>query len=163
MVSNEAYKIDSVKTALYSFSVLCLFLITIILITQITFRLIGQPIRGIGTLAQIIHAWLVFLVLGNLEIDGRHIEVDYFAHKFSERTQLLLGVFRHLLILFASGFLLVAASLAVLEFFEHTTPIGVPYPIIHAAPLIGVILLGVSGLIRLRSEIGSIRRRSTDG
>lgn len=133
---------DSISNILYQIANVLLVLTTVALLSSILFRLFSVRIRGMQLLAQLFAVWMSLLIAGNLERDGKHIEVDYFVNKLSPTVRRYVDVFRLAVCIFSVSFIVYSALLAIQRFWNSTSPaLNVPAPVLHAAPLIGMTFL----------------------
>lgn len=142
--------VDNTKRIVEILSTMSLLLITILLLFQISSRRIGISFPGVQTLARVAAIWLTFLLVGNLELDNEHIRVDYFMEQLSPVYRRPLDLLVLGSNIFAVVVLVIGAFLATLHFMDSTLPtVGISSSVIHAAPLLGMILLLFAYLIKM--------------
>jgi TRAP-type C4-dicarboxylate transport system permease small subunit len=144
----------AVRRFVYTLATLCLFGVSASLLIQITTRSVNIGVQGLGALAQLLTVWMSFLVIGNLEFDDKHIEIDYFVNKLPESIRRIVGITIIALCVVWAGGVLYSAFLAVQASMDSTIPtLGVPAASLHASPLIGMSLLVIAYLMKMKSRV----------
>lgn len=150
----------AVMRLVYALATLCLFGVSASLLIQISTRSINIGIQGLGALAQLLTVWMSFLVIGNLEFEDKHIEIDYFVNKLPETLQQLVSIGVSVICLIWAFGVLLSALQAVPASMDSTIPtLGIPAATLHAAPIIGMTLLAIAYLVKMKSRIENLVAR----
>ncbi|KTG10583.1 hypothetical protein AUR64_07890 [Haloprofundus marisrubri] len=149
---------ESISHILYAAATLCLFLVGATLFAQIVTRAFNIGFAGLQVLAQLLAVWMTFLVVGNIELEDRHIEIDFFVEKLPNKPQAVLRLFVMTVNIFGAAVILLSALTAIGASWGTTlSSIHIPTPVLHAAPVIGMTLLLGSYLGQLRDVVYSLR------
>lgn len=95
---------------------------TLLLLFGIINRALSLGVSGIPGLSRLLGIWITFLILPQLTLDERHIKVEYFYNRASDRTQNLLDMLTMILGTIFCLFILVSAVITVYDF--HGTMIA---------------------------------------
>jgi len=135
-----------------------LLFVVVVLLARPILRNIGVSLQGIQALAQIIAVWIAFLGLGIVELQRRHIRIEYFFEKLAPVLQRRVNVAIVAMCLFVTAVIPLSAVFAVRALGGATIPtLGIPAATIHAAPIIGVTLLFVIYLERFRTALTELQ------
>lgn len=149
--------LERTSRLLYGGAALSLLVIVVLMIARIASRNLGLGLGALQIVAQAFAVWLTFLVVGSLELDHRHIEIDYFTDRLPERWRPLHEVAVALLTLYAAGVVFVGSVQAMQRFWDSTAPsIAIPIPFYYAAPVIGVGFLVVVYLDRIYEHLREV-------
>lgn len=157
----ENRRLNSVLHTIYSLATACLLAVTAALLIQIATRTANVNVQGLQAVAQLFAVWMSFLVVGNLEFEDKHIEIDFFVDLLPETARAVLEVVVLALSTLWAVTILFSAFLAVQAFAGTTIPtLGISTSALHAAPLLGMCLLVLAYLMKL---VSYVRDSVTDG
>jgi TRAP-type C4-dicarboxylate transport system permease small subunit len=138
----------------YSVAVVCLFGVTVALLLQITTRILSVSVPGLQALAQLLAVWMSFLVIGNLEVEDKHIRVNYFMEKVPAPIRKVVDIAVLGISAGWAAVIFLAAIQGSLASADTTIPtLGVPTSVLHAAPLLGMLLLALAYLAKIKTAL----------
>ncbi|AXG06957.1 TRAP transporter small permease [Haloplanus rubicundus] len=138
----------------YTVAVVCLFGVTVALLLQIATRTLNVSVPGLQALAQLLAVWMAFLLIGNLEVEDKHIRVNYFVEKLPAPVRSVVDIAVLSLSALWAAIIFVAAVLGSLASAGTTIPtLGVPTFVLHAAPLLGMLLLTLAYLAKIKTSL----------
>ncbi|WP_435116195.1 TRAP transporter small permease [Halolamina sp. C58] len=150
---------DRATSALYRGSAVALLLILVLMLVRVVSRNLSLGISGLQIVAQAAAVWLTFMIVGALEWERRHIEIDYFTDRIPERWQPLHEIFVTLVGTYAAYVIFVGSAIAMVTFADSTSPaVDIPIPFYYAASTLGAgFLLSIYGY-RIYSAVQEVRR-----
>jgi TRAP-type C4-dicarboxylate transport system permease small subunit len=118
--------------------------ISVTILAIIATRNAGVYVSGLLSLAQITCVWVIFLLIGGLARERRHIQIDYFADRLPEPYDEYHEWVLRGLNLVACFVFLYSALFATLNGLDSVVGgLGVPTAVYFAAPLLGFIMLTI--------------------
>lgn len=150
--------IERLTKRLEQISCVLVLLVTGLLLFGIVNRTFSLGVSGIPGLSRLMGIWITFLIIPQLTLDNRHIEVEYFYNRASDRVQEALNVITVLLGTVFCLYIFISALITVFDF--HGTMIaelGISASWRYSAVLIG--FLGTFSVYAYRAyNLASIRR-----
>lgn len=140
-------------------SCILVLLVSGLLLFGIVNRTFSLGVSGIPGLSRLMGIWVTFLVLPQLTLDNRHIKVEYFYDRASDRVQEALNIITVLLGTVFCLYIFISALITVFDF--HGTMIaelGISASWRYSAVLIGF-LGAFSVYVYQAYNMATIRRR----
>lgn len=147
-----------VTSLLYRGSAASLLLILGLMLVRVISRNFGLGISGLQIVAQAAAVWLTFMIVGGLEWEQRHIEIDYFSDRLPRRLQPFHEMFVTLVGAYAAYVIFVGSVRAMIAFADSTSPaVDIPIPFYYAASTLGAgFLLSIYGY-RIYTAVQEVR------
>lgn len=129
--------------SLENITVLGIFLIVILVITQIFMRYVLQySLSWSDEIARIINIWVVFLAAYIVLIKNEHVKVDYFMNYFSSEFNIKLDIFINFICCVFSFYLAVSSFRNITKLATaKTAAFGLPMPVVFTPILICSVLM----------------------
>jgi len=127
---------------------------SVLLVGNIVLRFTDYTILWVAGTAQLLLVYVVFLPLGFLEVEDRHIQVNYFYNKAPERVQRALDFGIRILGLLVVALTLVSSVQAYQLFGGRQSAYGIPTSLVFVPAIIGMGLLTIEPSARATPDRG---------
>lgn len=131
--------INTIPLQIAAFAVI---VIVSIVMASIILRNVGISVLGLNAVAQILGVWLIFILVGGLAREQRHIQIGYFVERLPESWARYHELFVVLLGAVTCVFFLISATFRAIESLGSVVPgPGIPVLVYFIAPIIGFSLM----------------------
>ncbi|UTF55766.1 TRAP transporter small permease [Natronosalvus rutilus] len=133
--------------------------IPVVILAIILTRNAGIRVSGLLPLAQIIGVWVVFLLLGMLGREQRHIQIGFFTDKLPTPLDRWHKISLLIVNISACVIFAYSAMIAFIEGFNSTVSgLGVPSAVYFLAPLLGFTLLLSAYILEFAASFDSTKK-----
>ncbi|MGB9955071.1 TRAP transporter small permease (plasmid) [Haloferax prahovense] len=128
----------------------CVIAIAALISYRIFARQFNFPTLGVGEVSQILVLWVVYLILGRMEADDRHLKVEFFYNQFPGPVQRVVDVFVDLLHAATITVILYSTVDLAIKYQDTTTPISdVPVSVLFLSAAVGCVTFLLVSLSRV--------------
>lgn len=145
---------DTIGRITYASAAIALGGILLLMALRILSRNLGLELAGLQLYAQALGVWLVFIVTGALGLDGRHIEIEYFADRLPGSIRPYHTIAVNLVSIVTCVALVSGSVLAMREFWGGTSPsVDIPLPLYYVPVVVGLTILAIVYVQEIATEI----------
>jgi TRAP-type C4-dicarboxylate transport system permease small subunit len=141
-------------------SYLFIIVMTLAVLLQFFSRLLGQPLAWGEEVARYSYVWLAFIGTSYVVLTREHIQITFFIHRLSRKTQKLIQILEHILMILAVIWILPSAFSHSVEQWKNLSPaMELPTFFLYISFPIGMSLVVVRLVQLLSSDLRSIKQR----
>lgn len=137
--------------------------VVIFVFTAAVMRWMGSPIAWSVDVAQLLFVWLIFLGANRALRENRHIGVDFFVKRMSDKTREIIDILLYVLML---GFLIYLSWYGILLSLENAirqiNSLSISYAYISASVPVGCFIMSITVISRIWSSISALRMKKSE-
>lgn len=147
----------------YGIAAVSLVGIVVLMNLRILTRNLDLGLSGLQLYAQALAVWMVFIVAGVLELEDRHIDIDYVTTRLPPSAEPYLQLFVGLVSLFMCLLLVVGALLAMETYWHGTSPsVNIPMPLYYVPVVVGMSMLGLAYAATIVDQVRAVAGRGAE-
>lgn len=137
--------IERTSQLCYGIAAVSLVGIVVLMILRILSRNFDLGLGGLQLYAQALGVWMVFIVAGVLELEDRHIDIDYVTARLPESVGPYVEIVIGTLSFVMCALLVVGGLLATETYWRGTSPsVNIPMPLYYLPLVVGMSMLGLA-------------------
>ena len=141
-------------------SYLFLMIIALAVLLQFFSRLLGYPLAWGEEVARYSYVWLAFIGTSYVVLTREHIQINFFLHRLPQKTQKVIQVLEHILIILSVIWILPSAFSHSVEQWKNLSPaLEIPTFVLYISFPIGMCLVVVRLVQLVYSDVRSSKQR----